>query len=152
MNQGQIRYLKDLIMHVEFAENLPDLNEILLVENEQHTPLLVDSLLDANTAICLNISGDRMLQKGMVATRTGRSIEIPVGEPLIGRVLDALGRPIDGLLPITGSNVQRRNIFKPAAQGNSFVGAKPEILETGIKVIDFFAPFVKVLLNRRDGF
>ena len=143
MNQGVIRYLKDLVLHVEFAEGLPDLNEILVVDNEQRTPLLVDHLRDANTAVCLNISGARLLQKGMTATRTGQSIDIPVGDQLIGRVLDALGRPIDGKDPIDDPKVPRRNIFKPSAQGNSFEGAKPEILETGIKVIDFFAPFVK---------
>ncbi|HEY9711954.1 MAG TPA: hypothetical protein V6C72_00715, partial [Chroococcales cyanobacterium] len=143
MNQGVIRYLKDLVLHVEFDEKLPDVNELLVVDNEQQTPLLVDSVRDANTVICLNISGDRRLQKGMKAARTGQSIDIPVGDQLIGRVLDALGRPIDGKEPITDPNVPRRNIFRPPAQGNSFVGAKPEILETGIKVIDFFAPFVK---------
>ena len=143
MNQGVIRYLKDLVLHVEFAEGLPDLNEILIVDNEQRTPLLVDHLRDANTAVCLNISGGRLLQKGMTATRTGQSIDIPVGDQLIGRVLDALGRPIDGKDPIDDPKVPRRNIFKPSAQGSSFEGTKPEILETGIKVIDFFAPFVK---------
>jgi F-type H+-transporting ATPase subunit beta len=143
MSQGVIRYLKDLVIKVEFDEEVPALNEILLVDNEQKTPLLVDSLHDTSTVLCLNISGDRSLLKGLMVNRTGESIEIPVGQPLIGRVLDALGRPIDGQPPISGKDVKRRNIFRPPVQVSSFVGAKPEILETGIKVIDFFAPFVK---------
>ena len=143
MNQGVIRYLKDLVLKVEFDDDLPELNEILLAENPAKTPLLVSSLADGHTAICLNISGDRTLQKGVVVTRTGKSIEIPVGDALIGRVVDALGRPIDGLPPITGPDVQYRDIFKTPQQSHQFLASKPEILETGIKVIDFFAPFVK---------
>jgi len=143
MNQGVIRYLKDLVIKVEFDENIPELNEILLADNEAHTPLLVDSLEDGRTVVCLNISGDRSLQKGVVVTRTGKSIEIPAGDALIGRVLDALGRPIDGLPALDDPAILRRDIFKIPARGNSFTATKPEILETGIKVIDFFAPFVK---------
>jgi len=143
MNQGIIRYLKDLVIKVEFDENLPELNEILLADNEAKTPLLVDSLEDSRTAICLNISGERSLQKGVIVTRTGKSIEIPAGEALIGRVLDALGRPIDGQPAIASDAAPLRDIFKIPPRGNSFNAAKPEILETGIKVIDFFAPFVK---------
>lgn len=143
MSQGRIRYLKDLVIKVEFDDDLPELNEILLADNEHKTPLLVDSLKDGNTVLCLNMSGDRSLLKGLVVNRTGQSIEIPVGQPLIGRVLDALGRPLDGLPAIVGPDVVRRNIFRPPVQPSSFAGTKPELLETGIKVIDFFAPFVK---------
>ena len=143
MNQGTIRNLKDLVLKVEFDEDLPDLQEILIVDNVTKTPLLVDSLENSRIAVCLNISGDKDLQKGMLATRTGKSIEIAVGDALIGRVVDALGRPIDGLPPVDDRNMEHRNIFKIAPQGTTFVAAKPEILETGVKVIDFFAPFVK---------
>ena len=143
MSQGTIRYLKDLVIKVEFDDDLPELNEILLADNEHKTALLVDSLHPGNIVLCLNISGDRSLLKGLTVNRSGQSIQIPVGQPLIGRVLDAMGRPLDGLPPITGPDVVRRNIFRAPSQGNSFVGKKPELLETGIKVIDFFAPFVK---------
>jgi len=143
MNQGMIRYLKDLVIKVEFDEGLPELNEVLIAENEARTPLLVDSLENGNMAVCLNIGGDRSLQKGVIVSRTGKSIELPAGDVLIGRVLDALGRPIDGLPPLDDPTILRRDIFKVPTRGNSFQAAKPEILETGIKVIDFFAPFVK---------
>ncbi|HEX7368438.1 MAG TPA: F0F1 ATP synthase subunit beta [Candidatus Saccharimonadales bacterium] len=143
MNQGVIRSLKDLVLKVEFDDDLPELNEVLLCDVPQKTPLLVNSVEDAQTVVCLNISGDPGLQKGMVVSRTGKSIEIPVGDALIGRVVDALGRPIDGLPPIEGPGMEHRDIFKTSARGSSFAAVKPEILETGIKVIDFFAPFVK---------
>lgn len=143
MSRGYIQAVRDLVLHVEFDEDMPAVHELLVVDNEAKTPLLVDSVYGTNRARCLNILADRTIQKHMVVTGTGRSVEIPVGDPLIGRVLDALGRPIDGEGPIDASKLPRRSIFQPAESLSSFQGTKPEILETGIKVIDFFTPFVK---------
>ena len=143
MSRGYIRSVRELVVHVEFDEDLPEVYELLQVDNANHTVLLVDSLYDGNIARCLNLQADRSLQKGMVAVGTGKSIEIPVGDPLIGRVVDALCKPIDGLAPIDATGLSRRDIFRPPVHGTSFKVNKPEILETGIKVIDFFTPFVK---------
>lgn len=140
---GSIRSIKDLVITVVFDEDPPELNEVVLVDNEQKTPLLVDSLLYGDTARCLNVRADRSLQKGMKVERTHKSIEIPVGNKLIGRVVDALGLPIDGKPPIEGADIPRRNIFQEPKHSNAFLSVKPEILETGVKVIDFFTPFVK---------
>ncbi len=144
MNSGVIRSIRDLLVTVVFDDNVPELQELLLVQvGEQHqVPLLVDSLQPGNRALCLNIQSDRALQKGMEVTRTNHSIEIPVGAELIGRVVDTLGMPIDGKPPITTATAYR-NIFKASISQTNFSAKAPEILETGIKVIDFFAPFVK---------
>lgn len=142
MNQGVIRSVKDLIVTVVFDDQMPELHELLVIEGKD-APLLVDSLQPGNEAVCLNIQSDRSLQKGMTVHRTGKSIEIPVGDALIGRVVDTLGRPLDGQDPVDESKVQRRNIFRQPERGNGFGAVAPDILETGIKVIDFFAPFVK---------
>src|ERR1700754_350421 len=96
MAQGVVRVLKDLVIKVQFDEDMPDLNEMLYVENANKTPLLVSSLDHGDTAICLNIAGDRSIQKGMAVNRSGHSLEIPVGDEMVGRVWDAMGRPIDG--------------------------------------------------------
>jgi F-type H+-transporting ATPase subunit beta len=132
-----------LIVRVEFDDEAPTTNELLLVDNPQQTKLLVSSILPGNVAVCLNLMADRTLQKSMYVNRTGRGLEIPVGDPLIGRVVDAICQPIDGGEPLDGMNLPMRDIFKPSLASNTFTAAKPEILETGIKVIDFFTPFVK---------
>lgn len=142
MNQGTIRSVRDLIVAVEFDDEMPDINEILLVEGLD-APLLVDSLQAGNLAICLNIQSSRGLQKGMLVARTGKSIEIPVGDELIGRVIDVLGGPLDGGQPVGVTKAGSRNIFSAPQRGAGFGAVAPEILETGIKVIDFFTPFVK---------
>ena len=140
---GYIHAIRDLVVHVAFDDAMPQVHEVLTVANERQTMLLVDSLAPGNIARCLNIHADRSLQKNMAVTGTGRSIEIPVGDPLIGRVVDALGHPIDGQPPFDEQPLARRNIFQLPTQTASFTAARPEILETGIKVIDFFTPFVK---------
>jgi len=142
MNPGLIRTVRDLVVSVVFDEDYPDVHEVLIVD-ELGTPLLVDSMQPGGEALCLNINSDRRLQKGMKVKRTNRSIEIPVGEELIGRVIDAIGMPLDGKPAITNTADGQRNIFQPTGQGTGFGAVAPEILETGIKVMDFFAPFVK---------
>jgi F-type H+-transporting ATPase subunit beta len=142
MNQGVIRSVKDLVVTVAFDEDFPELFEVLSVDALE-TPLLVDSLGEGGIATCLNINSDRRLQKGMKVKRTGRSIEIPVGDELIGRVIDATGMPLDGKEPIANASGGMRAIFQTPTYGTGFGAVAPEILETGIKVMDFFAPFVK---------
>jgi F-type H+-transporting ATPase subunit beta len=141
--KGIVRVLRDLVLKVQFDEDVPEIYEILEVDNEQRTPLLVDSLEKGDTAICLNISADKSIFKNMTVSRTGHSLEVPVGPEMIGRVFDALSRPIDGKPPVDTSKMQKRTIFTPATKSTSLKPMKPEIMETGIKVLDFFTPFVK---------
>ena len=140
---GTVLSIRDMVVHVLFDQETPDIYELLVVDNPQNTLLLVESVYDGGVARCLNINGDRSLQKGMTVGGSGSSIEIPVGEEMIGRVVDALGNAIDGREPIDAAKLEKRNIFRPAITAASFKASKPEILETGIKVIDFFTPFVK---------
>jgi F-type H+-transporting ATPase subunit beta len=142
VNQGVIRIIKDLVVVVEFDDEVPDIHEVIIV-NGLGTVLLVDSLEAGGRAVCLNIRSDRRLQKGMTVTPSGKSIEIPVGDKMIGRVVDALGAPIDGIPPVDDHDMEHRTIFALPERGSAAGIQKPEILETGIKVLDFFAPFVK---------
>jgi F-type H+-transporting ATPase subunit beta len=144
--KGVIRTLKGLVIKVQFDEGMPDLNEMLYVDNEKKSPLLVSALANGDMAVCLNIGGDYSIQKGESVTRSGRSLEIPVGEQMIGRVWDAMGRPIDGKPQLDQAvldTMVKRPIFAPAFQETSLVNRADEVLETGLKVLDFFTPFVK---------
>jgi F-type H+-transporting ATPase subunit beta len=145
-SKGVVKTIKDLIVRVEFDEDVPATHDVIVVDNANQSELLVDSLAEGNTAVCLNLYADRTIQKGMMVTSTGRTLDIPVGNELIGRVVDATARPIDGKGPVGGENADkmpRRSIFKAAESKANFSGSKIDILETGIKVIDFFTPFVK---------
>src|SRR5471030_1512716 len=115
MNLGSVRSVRDLVVSVQFDQDGPDIGELLLVHNPAKTVLLVNRLDPSNIAVCLNVLGDRSIQKNMEAERTKRGIDIPVGKPTIGRVLDALGRPLDGLPAATGPDVKYKNILQPPA-------------------------------------
>lgn len=142
-SRGYVRVLKDLIIKVQFDTDMPAINEMLYVDNEQQTPLLVDSLEGGDVAVCLNITADRSIQKNVLVYRSGHSLEIPLGDAMIGRVFDALARPIDGKPPVDAASMERRDIFGGNRKQNQLQAGKEEILETGIKVLDFFTPFVK---------
>lgn len=140
---GTIVSVKDLVVRVQFDDDAPALNELLEVQNGQNTQLLVDHLESGGIAFCLNVRSDLRMTKGMSVERTHKGIEVPIGDVTIGRILNALGDPLDGKEPIEGENVQRKDVLKLPPRSTNFSVSKPEILETGIKVIDFFTPFVK---------
>ena len=81
------------------------------------------------------------LKRGMKAVRTYAPIKVPVGEKTLGRIFNVLGQPTDALGPIDAS-VERYPIHRKSPD---FVDLKttPEMLETGLKVIDLISPFTK---------
>ena len=143
MSKGVVSSVKDLIVFVKFDDDMPQIGEVLKVANEKGTQLLVERIDPMGEVLCLNVRSDRSLQRGMVVERTNAGIEIPLGDETIGRIFDALGQPLDGLPPIDPKTVKHKDILKIPARSTNFTVQKPEILETGIKVIDFMTPLVK---------
>lgn len=143
LNMGTVVSIKDLVVRVQFDGDAPRVGEVIIVQNGHDTKLLVDHLEVGGVAMCLNVRSDRRIQKGMQTQRTGNGIVIPTGEVTVGRILDALGDPLDGKGPVGDANTHRKDILQLPARSTEFTIQKPEILETGIKVIDFFTPFVK---------
>jgi F-type H+-transporting ATPase subunit beta len=140
---GTIITVKDLVVRAQFDEDSPAVNELIVVQNDYNTHLLVDHLEPGGVAFCLNVRGDLRVMKGMAVERSRKGIEIPIGDKTIGRILSALGDPLDGLEPVSGEGVEYKDILKLPPRTTDFTVSKPEILETGIKVVDFFTPFVK---------
>jgi F-type H+/Na+-transporting ATPase subunit beta len=142
MNPGYVVSVKDLVVRIRFDGEGPKTGELVVVQNGFDTKLLVDHLEIGGVAFCLNIRTDRRIQKGMEVHCSGRGIEIQIGDSTIGRIFDALGDPLDGK-PVTEGQLEYKDILKLPPRTTDFSATKPEILETGIKVIDFFTPFVK---------
>ena len=139
---GIIKGVKELIVKVQFDDDPPELNELLEVNNSNKTKLMVEHFEDNQIAYCLNLNSDLTLSTGQEVKRTSQMIEVPVGDKIIGRVLDTFGQPLDGLDPIK-SNVPTKDILNYSKKSDQYNVSKPQIMETGIKVIDFFTPFVK---------
>lgn len=140
---GVITMVKDLVVRAQFDADFPGVNELLAVQNGRNTQLLVDHLEPGGVAFCLNVRSDLHITKGMAVERTHKGIEIPIGDKTIGRIMNALGDSLDGKGPIGGEDIKYKDILKLPARSTDFKISKPEILETGIKVMDFFTPFVK---------
>jgi F-type H+-transporting ATPase subunit beta len=140
---GAIITVKDLVVRAQFEEDAPEVNELVVVQNGNNTELLVDHIEPGGIAFCLNVRSDLSITKGMKVERAHRGIEIPIGDATIGRILNALGDPLDGQEDLRAKDNPRKDILKLPPASTTFSVAKPEILETGIKVIDFFTPFVK---------
>lgn len=140
---GVVTSVKDLIVLVTFDEDFPEIGELLTVNNEAKTDLLVERLEKNGRAMCLNVRSDLSIMRGMAVERSHHGIEIAVGEEVIGRIFDPLGGPLDGLPDIDRTNLGKKDILKLPPRSTNFEVQKPEILETGIKVIDFLTPLVK---------
>ncbi len=135
-----VRAIRGLMVEVACRGEKPELRELLALESSPETVLEVRFFRDEETAVCINMTASPKIQRGAVLARTRETITVPTGEKALGRLFNALGVPMDGKEPIT--EVTRRSIYA-APKISTYAGTSEELLETGIKVIDFFTPFVK---------
>jgi len=90
-----------------------------------------------NVGIVVLGNSDRDIQEGDVVKRTGSIVDVPIGEEMLGRVLDALGNPIDGKGPINSSERQRVELKAPGIIPRKSVH---EPMQTGLKSVDSLVP------------
>jgi F-type H+-transporting ATPase subunit beta len=139
-NLGHILSLRGEIAEVEFYKNPPSINEILILEKDPKVLLEVYAALGKNIFNCILLSGSGKLYRKARVKRTFKTLEIPVGKELLGRVIDIFGNPLDGLPPLKVK--EKRSIYQSPPPYRE-ITLKKELIETGIKVIDFFTPLRK---------
>ncbi len=137
---GQITSIRGLVCEVEVVGARPEPKELLVLADNPEVLLEVATYPNPYTARCINLAGSAEVRRGAAVMSAGGTISVPEGSGVLGRILDAFGQPIDGKGPIKAT--KRRSIYQTAITTDG-AGGKPELLETGIKVIDFFTPFVK---------
>ncbi len=141
--QGAVIRVQGTVVDFKFKDAVPEVYEALILKMPDGSDLLLETMFEMDNSEVRTIamgSTDGM-KKGMKATRTFASIKVPVGEKTLGRIFNVLGEPIDALGKIDDS-VERHPIHRTAP---AFMDQKtsPEMLETGIKVIDLVSPFTK---------
>jgi F-type H+/Na+-transporting ATPase subunit beta len=136
---GVIRSLRGAMTEIEISGERPEAKELLAVEGYPEVFLEV-SFFKANIAICINLTNSQVLRCGQKISRRGIKVSVPVGPATLGRVFNALGEPLDEGEPITEN---LRVITEPSGIKSYRGHQKLELLETGLKVIDFLTPFVK---------
>jgi F-type H+-transporting ATPase subunit beta len=147
-NTGKVVQVIGPVVDVEFEpEELPELYTALEIEDEGNGRPAVRVIAEVQQHIGRNqvravaMSATDGLVRGMPAVDTGGPITVPVGEVPLGRILNVIGEPVDEGKPIP-EDVERWPIHREPPEFVDLV-PKTEVFETGIKVIDLIAPFVK---------
>lgn len=140
-NKGRITQIIGPVIDAKFDNNLPDVyNALEVYLNGKRIVAEVHSHLGNNTVRAVAMSSTDGLKRGLEITDTGAPIKVPVGKETLGRIFNVLGETVDNKEQIKTELME--SIHKPAPsfdeQGGSF-----EILETGIKVVDLLAPYLK---------
>lgn len=137
---GKVVSVKGQIIEVEFLDEKPRIYDVLIGKDDDTVKMEVYTSASPNSFFCLALTGVTTLHHGSVVESTGQPIKIPVGPEMLGRVVDSIGQAQDGLGEIKTKET-RPIIAKDVSFAN--VNIPHELLETGIKVIDFFTPIVK---------
>ena len=143
MNKGKIVQVMGAIVDVKF-DQLPKINNALIIKSEEGVKinLVLEVALHVGDGVvrCISMDSTDGLKRGMEVIDTESPITVPVGEVTLGRVFNVLGEPVDGK-PVD-SKAKRMPIHRKAPELEELSG-NVEILETGIKVVDLLAPYIK---------
>ncbi|MCU0666237.1 MAG: F0F1 ATP synthase subunit beta [Candidatus Omnitrophica bacterium] len=146
---GKIVAVQGPVVDVEFppSKTTPSLFILLTTKTFDGREVLMEVAehITSTRARCISLSSTLNLQKNADVFDTGSSVKIPIGDELFGRVVDVSGKPLDKG-PIIDTGVKhpiRRPVPKNVFNICDKLGSKPEVLETGIKVIDLLYPLVK---------
>lgn len=143
-NEGKILKIAGPVVDVKFEGEVPQVNEALEIDlgKDKKLVLEVAFTLGDGEVRALALGPTDGLSRGMITRRTHSPIKVPVGMPTLGRIFNVLGETIDGGGKITEKGLSYDKIHKEAPPLTE-QETKPQILETGIKVIDLIAPFTK---------
>ena len=137
---GRVWAVRESVVDVLFEKDgIPFYRELLVVE-DRGTLLEAETLRENGMASCLVLGKTHGLSRGMGVKRTRRVLSVKVGKEVLGRVLNALGEPVDRLGPLPAG--KEYPVYREAPRVVE-QRERREILETGIKIVDLLVPFVK---------
>ena len=137
---GKVISIKGQIIEVEFLEEKPKIFDLLYYREDPTIKMEIYTSASPTSFFCFALTAVTQLHHGSIVISTGQPIKFPVGKEMLGRVVDTLGSPQDGMGDL------KTKEFKPIIAPDIKYGEVqiPKIiLETGIKAIDFFAPIIK---------
>ncbi|MDV2583461.1 F0F1 ATP synthase subunit beta [Alkalibacillus haloalkaliphilus] len=144
MSNGRITQVMGPVVDVKFESGqLPEIYNALIVQGESETDLVLEVALHLGDDAVRTIAMDSTdgLVRGMEVENTGAPISVPVGNDTLGRVFNVTGGHIDLAEPVS-EDTRRDPIHRQAPKFDD-LATETEILETGIKVVDLLAPYVK---------
>ena len=145
MSTGKVVQVIGPVVDVAFepGDVIPEINNALKIDKGNGQTLTVEVSLALGDGVVRTIAMDSTdgLQRGMSVTDTGAAIQVPVGDATLGRVFNVLGEPVDNNGPVA-PDTPRHSIHRAAPKYDE-LASSTEILETGIKVIDLLAPYIR---------
>ena len=139
MQTGEIVQVIGPVVDVRFDGELPGTYVALVVEGSGLI-LETQQQLGESTVRTIAMGSTDGLVRGTKVTSTGKPIMVPVGQKVLGRMMDVLGAPIDDGGPISTEHMRPIHVDPPAFDE---LASATEVFETGIKVVDLIAPFAK---------
>jgi F-type H+-transporting ATPase subunit beta len=139
-NKGIIVGVKGQIVEVEFHAQKPSIYDILVLEGNPDINMVVYSSAGEDRLYCLCLGSTRDLYRGSFVINTEEPVRFPVGQQLLGRVVDVHGKPYDSMQDLI--TAESWPIYHKEKEILNIV-ASDKILQTGIKVIDVFVPLLK---------
>ena len=142
LNKGKLVQIIGPVIDVKFENQLPDIYNALEVydDNGQKLVAEVHSHNGNNVVRAVAMTGTDGLRRGLEVVDTGKPIQVPVGRQTLGRIFNVLGEPVDNGEPISADLMDSIHKEAPSFEQQ---GTDSEILETGIKVVDLLAPYLK---------
>ncbi len=140
---GKIVQVNGSVIDVQFpTDDMPGIYEALeIIRTDQDYLIIeVEILMDNGVARCIAMGVTDGLRRGMTVRRTGYPIMVPVGNDSLGRIMNVLGKPVDGKGHIVSEMYYPLHHSGPDFSHQS---TRVEVLETGIKAIDLISPFTK---------
>jgi F-type H+-transporting ATPase subunit beta len=140
MSSGKVVQIIGAVVDVEFpADSIPKVFNALVVDATGLT-LEVQQQIGDGVVRCIAMGSSDGLRRHLPVTDTGAPITVPVGTKTLGRIMDVLGTPIDGMGDVEAESSLPIHRAPPSYAEQA---ASDELLETGIKVIDLICPFAK---------
>jgi F-type H+-transporting ATPase subunit beta len=146
MNKGKVVQVIGPVVDVEFPGQPPAIYNALTIEfdvpgqGRAKRTLEVEQHLGDNWVRCVCMGSTEGMKRGYEVTDTGGPISMPVGDAVLGRVFNVVGDPVDERGPV---NTEKRYPIHRAAPTLADQSTSPQVLVTGIKVIDLICPFLK---------
>ena len=138
---GRITQVIGAVVDVQFEGELPPILNALETDNNGNRLVLEVALhMGENTVRTIAMDSTEGLVRGQPVVNTGKAIAVPVGDEMLGRIVNVVGEPVDEAGEITTSGTREIHQEAPAFVEQS---TDAEILETGIKVVDLLAPYAK---------
>jgi F-type H+-transporting ATPase subunit beta len=138
--RGKIVSVHGAVVDVHFPRELPDIYSALYIENDARLTLEVFEHLAGNTVRCLAMGTTQGVAIGELVEDSGNYLSVPVGKELLGRIVNVFGTAVDDGEKIVTK--EYRPIHRPSP-GYTELRTAGDIIETGIKGLDFITPFLK---------